>query len=74
MNAPLFDIQVNFRDGGSTRDEYHVDHMRRELDLDASPATDWDTSKTTEDIEFVDEDADPAINEMTLVCTLVVDP
>lgn len=69
-NAPQFDIQVNFRDGGSTETSIVSITCDGNTAIDGDPATGWDTSQTTEDIEFVDEGG----GEMTIECTLVVDP
>lgn len=66
-NAPLADIQVNFRDGGSgetSADSITCDDGTTE---DADPASGWDTSATHRDIAI-----DPSPH--TIVCTIVIDP
>ncbi|MCD6021615.1 MAG: Cna domain protein [Actinomycetia bacterium] len=70
-NPPLFDIQVNFADGGSGETSIVSIDCDGNTALDGTPATDWDASQTTEDIDFVDESG---TGEMTIDCTLVVDP
>lgn len=70
-NPPLFDIQVNFRDGGSGETSIVSIDCDGDDDVDAAPATGWDDSLTVDDIEFVDEST---TGEMTIECTLVVDP
>jgi uncharacterized repeat protein (TIGR01451 family) len=78
INAPLFDIQVNFADGGSG-ETFIVSIICEDIDgltindlLDAVPVAGWDASQTTTDIEF-DPDV-PGENEMTITCELVIDP
>jgi hypothetical protein len=68
-NAPLFDIQTNFRDGGSGEtslvsiDCNGFDHLD-------DPATEgWDDSQTNEGIAFTSDDT-----TMTITCEIVVDP
>ena len=71
MNAPLFDVQVNFRDGGSGETSIVSIDCDGDTTLDGTAASGWDDSLTQDDIEFVDESG---TGEMTLECTLVVDP
>ncbi|HSK28264.1 MAG TPA: SpaA isopeptide-forming pilin-related protein, partial [Jiangellales bacterium] len=71
VNAPLADIQVNFRDGGSGETSLtSIDcaGLGAAPDaLDSTPATGWDDSVTHEDIAI-----DPS--PRTIVCTIVIDP
>jgi hypothetical protein len=69
-NAPLFDIQANFRDGGSGETEIVSIVCNGNTTLDDPAATGWEASQTNEDIEFVDG----GDGTMTIVCTLVIDP
>jgi uncharacterized repeat protein (TIGR01451 family) len=62
-NAPLYDLQVNFRDGGSGETSATISCTNTGT-ADTTPATGWDTSST-----FLDESAPE-----TVVCTIVVDP
>jgi uncharacterized repeat protein (TIGR01451 family) len=71
VNAPLFDVQVNFRDGGSGETSIVSIDCDGDTTLDGTAASGWDDSLTQDDIEFVDESG---TGEMTLECTLVVDP
>ena len=72
VNPPLFDFQVNFRDGGSGETSITSIVCGTNDSLD-DPATDtWDNSQTNLGVEFIDDD--PLDGEMTIVCTLVVDP
>lgn len=67
-NAPLADIQVNFRDGGSG--ETSLTSMSCEntgTTGSTTPATGWDDSITHEGIEI-----DPS--PRTITCTIVIDP
>jgi hypothetical protein len=67
-NAPLADIQVNFRDGGS--DETSVTSITCDntgTTPSTTPATGWDDSVTHEGIEI-----DPS--PRTITCTIVIDP
>jgi hypothetical protein len=67
-NAPLADIQVNFRDGGSG--ETSVTSMvctNTGTTADTGTATDWDDTITHEGIEI-----DPS--PRTIVCTIEIDP
>jgi hypothetical protein len=67
-NAPLADIQVNFRDGGSG--ETTVTSMTCEntgTTADTTPADGWDDSVTHEGIEI-----DPS--PRTVTCEIVIDP
>ena len=70
-NPPEFDIQVNFDDGGSGETSIVSIDCDGNTALDVPPATGWDASQTTEGIDFVDESG---TGEMTIDCTLVVDP
>ena len=66
-NAPLADIQVNYRDGGSGEtsvDSISCDDGTAE---DAAPADGWDNSATHLGIAI-----DPS--PQTIVCTIVIDP
>jgi hypothetical protein len=75
-NPPTFDIQVNFRDGGSG--ETNVTPPTGKIDCDnngagadtpdGTPATGWGTSVTHTGLTV-----DPGPTE-TIVCTIVVDP
>ena len=71
INAPLADIQVNFRDGGSGETSVtSIDCVGLGTDPDtpdATPATGWDTSVTHEDIAI-----DPS--PRTVTCTIIIDP
>ena len=71
-NPPLFDIQVNFRDGGSgetTLTSIDCAGLGTSPDtLDGTAATGWDDSATHEDVAV-----DPGPTE-TIVCTIIVDP
>jgi hypothetical protein len=67
-NAPLADIQVNFRDGGSgetSATSISCDNTGTTPSTD--PATGWDDSVTHEDISI-----DPS--PRTITCTIVIDP
>jgi Prealbumin-like fold domain len=69
-NAPLADIQVNFRDGGSgetvlTGNEISCNNETG--DTDSTPATDWDASDTVTGVEI-----DPS--PVTITCTIEIDP
>jgi hypothetical protein len=70
-NAPLADIQVNFRDGGSgetSATSIDCDNDPATPDpVDAAPAPGWDTSVTHEGIAI-----DPS--PKTITCTIVIDP
>ncbi len=66
-NAPLSDIQVNFRDGGSGETTATI-ACKPEGGSDLTPTsttppTDWDTSATHEDL-----------TPDTYICTVVIDP
>jgi hypothetical protein len=63
-NAPLSDIQVNFRDGGSGETSAVISCDNATGDSDTSPAEDWDTSETITDIEA------PTL----ITCTIDIDP
>ena len=71
-NPPLFDIQVNVRDGGSGEtsvDSIDCDNDANSPDtLDGTPASGWDSSVTHEDVAV-----DPGPTE-TITCVIVVDP
>jgi hypothetical protein len=70
-NAPLADIQVNFRDGGSGETSVEsidcADLGDSPDTLDSTPATGWDASVTHEDLAI-----DPS--PRTVICTIVIDP
>jgi hypothetical protein len=63
-NAPLSDIQVNFRDGGSGETSAVITCDNTTGDSDTTPATGWDTSETITDIEA----------PTTVTCEIVIDP
>jgi Prealbumin-like fold domain len=63
-NAPLSDIQVNFRDGGSGETSATISCDNTTGTQDTTPADGWDTSDTESDIEA------PAI----VTCTITIDP
>jgi uncharacterized surface anchored protein len=63
-NAPLADIQVNFRDGGSTETSATISCDNTTGDSDTTAATGWDTSETITDIEA----------PTTVTCEIVIDP
>jgi hypothetical protein len=68
INAPLADIQVNFRDGGSgetSATSISCDNTGTTPSL--TPATGWDDSVTHEGIAI-----DPS--PRTVTCTIVIDP
>jgi uncharacterized repeat protein (TIGR01451 family) len=62
-NAPLYDLQVNFRDGGSGETSATISCTNTGT-ADTTAATGWDTTSTFEDEEAPE----------TVVCTIVVDP
>jgi hypothetical protein len=67
-NAPLADIQVNFRDGGSGETSAtSITCDNTGTTPDTTPATGWDDSVTHEDISI-----DPS--PRTITCTIVIDP
>jgi Prealbumin-like fold domain len=67
-NAPLADIQVNFRDGGSGETSAtSITCANAATTPDLTPATGWDDSVTHEDIPI-----DPS--PRTITCTIVIDP
>jgi Prealbumin-like fold domain len=67
-NAPLADIQVNFRDGGSGETSAtSITCDNAGTTPDTTPATGWDDSVTHEDIPI-----DPS--PRTIVCTIEIDP
>jgi hypothetical protein len=67
-NAPLADIQVNFRDGGSGETSAtSIVCDNAETTPDTTPASGWDDSVTHEDIPV-----DPS--PRTITCTIVIDP
>jgi len=45
-NAPLSDIQVNFRDGGSGETSATISRDNQDGTQDTAPATGWDTTDT----------------------------
>ena len=63
-NAPLYDLQVNFRDGGSGETSITSISCTNVGTADTTPATGWDASNT-----YTGESA-----PQTVVCTIVVDP
>ena len=64
-NAPLSDIQVNFRDGGSGETSAVIDCDNSiRLDRYTTPASGWDTSTTVTGVE----------GATTITCTIVIDP
>jgi hypothetical protein len=67
-NAPLADIQVNFRDGGSGETSAtSITCDNTGTSPNTTPATGWDDSVTHEDISI-----DPS--PRTITCTIVIDP
>jgi hypothetical protein len=67
-NAPLADIQVNFRDGGSNETSAtSITCDNTGTTPDTTPASGWDSSVTHEDISI-----DPS--PRTVTCTIVIDP
>ena len=67
-NAPLADIQVNFRDGGSGETSAtSIECTNTGTTANTDPATGWDDSVTHEGIAI-----DPS--PRTIVCTIVIDP
>lgn len=66
-NAPLADIQVNYRDGGSGETSATSVTCDDGTTEDAEPASGWDTSATHLGIPI-----DPS--PQTIVCTIVIDP
>ena len=62
-NSPLYDLQVNFRDGGSNETSATISCTNTGT-ADTTAATGWDTTNT-----FLGEEAPE-----TVVCTVVVDP
>jgi hypothetical protein len=67
-NAPLADIQVNFRDGGSGETSAtSITCTNTDTTADTTTADGWDSSVTHEDISI-----DPS--PRTVVCTIVIDP
>ena len=63
-NAPLSDIQVNFRDGGSGETSAVIDCDNDSGSTDTTPASGWDTSTTVTGVE----------GATTITCTIVIDP
>ena len=63
-NAPLYDLQVNFRDGGSGETSVTSIDCTNVGTPDTDPADNWDASNT-----YLGESA-----PQTVVCTIVVDP
>jgi hypothetical protein len=66
-NPPLYDLQVNFRDGGSGETSATIDCPAVEPPDSIDPPGDpdeWDTSET-----YLNEEAPD-----TVICTIVVDP
>jgi hypothetical protein len=67
-NAPLADIQVNFRDGGSGETSAQsISCANTGTTADTTTASGWDSSVTHEDISI-----DPS--PRTITCTIVIDP
>jgi uncharacterized surface anchored protein len=66
-NAPLADIQVNFRDGGSGETSATSITCDAGTTPDTTPATGWDNSVAHEDIPI-----DPS--PVTITCEIVIDP
>jgi len=67
-NAPLADIQVNFRDGGSGETSVtSIECTNTGTTASTTPATGWDDSVTHEGIAI-----DPS--PRTITCTIVIDP
>ena len=67
-NAPLADIQVNFRDGGSGETSVtSISCDNAVTTPDTTPASGWDDSVTHEDIPI-----DPS--PRTITCTIIIDP
>jgi hypothetical protein len=62
-NAPLYDLQVNFRDGGSDETSATITCSADPADS-TDPATGWDTSSTYSGREAPD----------TVTCTIEIDP
>jgi hypothetical protein len=63
-NAPLYDLQVNFKDGGSGETSVSSIDCTNVGTPGTVPATGWDASNT-----YTGESA-----PQTVVCTIVVDP
>lgn len=67
-NDPLYDIQVNFRDGGSGETSATISCSGGGIGTgDSTAATGWDTSKTFEDEVLT-------TSEEVITCTITVDP
>lgn len=63
-NSPLYDLQVNFRDGGSGETSITSINCTNVGSAGTTPATGWDTSNT-----YLGQSA-----PQTVVCTIIVDP
>jgi|GEM_PF-2733203 len=63
-NAPLSDIQVNFRDGGSGETSATIDCDNATGESDLTAVDGWDTSETVTGIDA----------PTTVICTIVIDP
>lgn len=63
-NAPLYDLQVNFRDGGSGETSATISCPALDPADSTTPPAGWDTSSTYQGREA------PA----TVTCTIVIDP
>ena len=63
-NAPLSDIQVNFRDGGSGETSATISCDNTTGTSDTTAATGWDTSETVTGIDA----------PTTITCIIVIDP
>ena len=68
-NAPLADVQVSFRDGGSGETSLvgDITCTNTGVDPNRTAATDWDESATYSGIKI-----DPS--PRTITCTIVIDP
>jgi uncharacterized surface anchored protein len=63
-NAPLSDIQVNFRDGGSTEPSATISCDNSTGTGSDTAATGWDTSRTVTSVDA------PTV----IICTIMIDP
>jgi Prealbumin-like fold domain len=63
-DAPLSDVQVNFRDGGSGETSAVISCDNSSGSSDTTPATGWETSETITGVE----------GATTITCTIVIDP
>ena len=69
-NAPLFDVQINFRDAGSGETSATSINCVATGTISTTDATGWTDTETTEDIAFVNGGS----GTMTITCSIVVDP